>query len=99
MDGKGQVILTTASSDDTVSASISDTGSGIPQVVINKIFDPFFTTKPPGKGTGLGLSIVYKIVQKYGGRLSVESEEGKGTTFCIQFPVAKLTEEVTCATT
>jgi signal transduction histidine kinase len=44
------------------------------------------TTKDPGKGTGLGLSIVYKIVSRYGGRICVDSEEGKGATFTVLFP-------------
>jgi PAS domain S-box-containing protein len=88
MDGKGRLTLATSESRDAVTASVSDTGSGIPRSVMGKIFDPFFTTKDPGKGTGLGLSIAYKIVSKYGGTIHVESEEGKGSRFTIQFPVA-----------
>ena len=88
MDGKGRLTLATSESRDAVTASVSDTGSGIPKSVMGKIFDPFFTTKDPGKGTGLGLSIAYKIVSKYGGTIHVESEEGKGSKFTIQFPVA-----------
>ncbi|HKW86203.1 MAG TPA: ATP-binding protein, partial [Nitrospiraceae bacterium] len=64
-----------------------DTGCGIPKALLHRIFDPFFTTKEPGEGTGLGLSIVYRIVAKYGGQINVESEEGKGTTFTITFPL------------
>jgi signal transduction histidine kinase len=55
--------------------------------MLGKIFDPFFTTKEPGKGTGLGLSIAYKIVSKYSGEIHVDSEEGKGSTFTIHFPI------------
>jgi signal transduction histidine kinase len=55
--------------------------------VQGKIFDPFFTTKPPGEGTGLGLAICLRIVESYGGRLGVRSEEGKGTLFTILLPV------------
>jgi two-component system, NtrC family, sensor kinase len=66
---------------------ISDNGPGIPHDVINKIFDPFFTTKEYGMGTGLGLSISYSIIEKLGGRIQVESEVGKGTTFTICLPL------------
>ncbi|MGH7885082.1 MAG: sensor histidine kinase, partial [Thermodesulfobacteriota bacterium] len=52
---------------------------------IDKIFDPFFTTKSPGKGTGLGLSICQRIINEFDGRISVESEVGKGTRFEIIF--------------
>jgi len=65
---------------------IADTGCGIKREHLSKIFDPFFTTKPVGKGTGLGLSVSYGIIQQHGGVLSVESEEGKGTTFTIILP-------------
>jgi two-component system NtrC family sensor kinase len=67
--------------------AITDTGCGIPQGVIDRIFDPFFTTKPVGKGTGLGLSISYGIVKKHGGRIEVESQVGRGTTFRVGLPV------------
>ncbi len=70
-----------------VEMSISDTGCGIPRDNLNKIFDPFFTTKPPGKGTGLGLAICHNIVVRLGGRITVESEPGKGTAFTIRLPV------------
>jgi signal transduction histidine kinase len=65
---------------------ISDTGHGIKEQHLPHIFDPFFTTKGVGKGTGLGLSISYAIVQEHEGRISVESEVGKGTTFVIVIP-------------
>jgi two-component system NtrC family sensor kinase len=65
----------------------SDTGKGISPEHVNRIFDPFFTTKPIGKGTGLGLSLSYGIVQKHHGRIAVESEVGRGTTFHITVPV------------
>jgi len=86
MAGNGRLTLRTALQDDIITVAISDTGCGIPKPLLGKIFDPFVTTKDPGKGTGLGLSIVYKIVSRYGGRIGVESEEGKGATFTVQFP-------------
>ncbi len=70
-----------------IGIEIHDSGPGIPKEILNKIFDPFFTTKEAGKGTGLGLSISHGIVEKLGGRMMVASEEGKGTTFIIYFPV------------
>ncbi len=87
MNGRGRLTLDTGREAGHAVVRISDTGCGIPKAILHKIFDPFFTTKDPGHGTGLGLSIVYKIVNKYGGTLSVESEEGKGTSFTIRFPV------------
>ncbi|MCE5335790.1 MAG: hypothetical protein LLG06_14505 [Desulfobacteraceae bacterium] len=66
---------------------ISDTGCGIPKADLSKIFDPFFTTKPPGKGTGLGLSICHSIIVRLGGRITVETEPGKGSAFTIRLPI------------
>ena len=75
MGGRGRLTLETACDDNLMRIHIRDTGSGIPPALLGKIFDPFMTTKDPGKGTGLGLSIAYKIISKYEGRISVESEE------------------------
>jgi signal transduction histidine kinase len=69
-----------------VAISVSDTGNGIPEDVLDKIFEPFFTTKKVGVGTGLGLSISYGIVQDYGGTIDVKTEIGTGTTFLLKFP-------------
>lgn len=67
---------------------ITDTGTGMPQSMWAKIFDPFFTTKEEGKGTGLGLASVRDFVASHGGKLSIQSEVGLGTTFRILLPAA-----------
>lgn len=84
---KGTITVTTRSLGDWIEIRVSDTGTGMPQEVIDKIFDPFFTTKPVGKGTGQGLAIARNIVvNKHGGRIDVESAPGKGTTFVLRLP-------------
>jgi signal transduction histidine kinase len=65
---------------------VQDDGPGIPLDIQDKIFEPFFTTKPGGKGTGLGLSVSYGIVTDLGGKITVESIPGVGTTFLLSFP-------------
>jgi len=70
-----------------VSLEVSDTGPGIPDAVRSRLFEPFFTTKPPGQGTGLGLSLCQGIVENHGGRISAESEEGKGALFRVELPL------------
>lgn len=80
-------VATALSSAGTLDIDIKDTGCGIPKEHLNKIFDPFFTTKPPGKGTGLGLSICHGIIVRLGGKFSVESNVGEGTTFTVHLPL------------
>jgi two-component system NtrC family sensor kinase len=86
--GGGTLKLITASEPGQVRVTIEDTGTGIPQTVMDKVFEPFFTTKPPGEGTGLGLPISRWIVKKLGGRIDVESESGRGTSFHVFLPSA-----------
>ena len=68
--------------------SVSDTGKGIPAPIRERIFDPFFTTKDGHAGTGLGLSIAHTVVLAHHGKLTVESEEGRGATFTVLLPTA-----------
>jgi signal transduction histidine kinase len=65
---------------------VKDSGSGIPEDIVNKVFDPFFTTKESGKGTGLGLSISLGIVREHKGEIRVESVKGFGSAFHVIIP-------------
>ncbi len=71
---------------DYLRVRFSDNGTGIKKENLEKIFDPFFTTKPEGEGTGMGLSACHGIIEKHGGNMTVESEEGIGTAFLIDLP-------------
>lgn len=85
-------VVLRASDDGYAVVEVSDTGKGIAEEHLSRIFDPFFTTKPAGVGTGLGLAIVQRIIAAAGGRISVKSELGKGTTFRVELPPAEAAE-------
>lgn len=87
MENKGKLSITTLSAPEYVELWIADTGCGISAATAEKIFDPFFTTKT--NGTGIGLAVCKSIVEQHGGKISVNSREGAGTTFIISFPLSK----------
>lgn len=89
MPDKGSLHIALRQVDRAAQLSIQDTGSGISADHLKRIFDPFFTTKTEGQGTGLGLSVSYGIVANHNGRIDVESEVGKGTTFTIVLPISQ----------
>jgi signal transduction histidine kinase len=92
MDARGTLTVTTGMNQargDEVVIALSDTGKGIPRQDIQKIFEPFYTTKPQGRGTGLGLSICYSIVSDHRGRIEVDSELGRGSTFRVILPTGE----------
>jgi two-component system, NtrC family, sensor kinase len=86
---RGRITIRTGASEQEVWLEIEDTGCGIPKESLSRIFDPFYTTKPAGKGTGLGLSLSYGIIHAHHGRIEVQSEVGKGTTFRIILPARR----------
>ena len=87
MNGTGTLMLTTALSNRTVTATIADSGPGISKQHLSKIFDPFFTTKEQGEGSGLGLTVARRIIRKFGGDVRIESLESQGTTCIVTLPI------------
>ncbi len=89
MPDGGTLSIRTLLTGDFVEISIEDTGCGIAEKDIDKVFEPFFSTKKEIKGVGLGLCTSYAIIEGNGGKMRVESEEGKGTTFIFELPVKR----------
>jgi len=85
-EGGKLTIRTSIAEEDWVQVSFQDTGCGISTENIDKLFTPFFTTKEDVKGVGLGLSVSHGIIERHGGRIEVESQEGKGSIFTIFLP-------------
>jgi signal transduction histidine kinase/DNA-binding response OmpR family regulator len=85
MPGGGQLTLETSREGECIRLDVADTGVGMREDVRSRVFEPFFSTKE--EGNGLGLSVIHGIVSRYGGKISVESEEGKGTRFIVRLPV------------
>jgi signal transduction histidine kinase len=84
---RGAIRVATAHDGDDVVISISDTGTGIPVAARDYVFEPFFTTKEVGRGTGQGLAIARAIIERHRGRLTFDTELGRGTTFHVRLPI------------
>ena len=85
---RGLIRVSSRAAGEWVEIRIQDSGGGIPAAIRSRVFDPFFTTKDVGKGTGQGLAIAHSIVvDKHGGRISFETQEGRGTTFLVRLPL------------
>jgi signal transduction histidine kinase len=86
----GTLTIRTSVVEGVCRVDVTDTGSGIPASILPRVFDPFFTTKGEGEGTGLGLSVNLGIAERHGGKILLESEVGKGTTFTLCLPVSRV---------
>ena len=91
----GELVIRTAQQGEFVDLNIADMGCGISAEHREHIFDPFFTTKRRGRGVGLGLSVSYGIITAASGRIEVDSEVGKGSTFRVSLPVVQAVERRT----
>jgi len=94
-EGKGSITIATSNvhdnGQDYAQIEFRDTGYGIKDEDLEKIFEPFFTTKPVGKGTGLGLAVSHGIIQEHGGKITISTKIGEGTSFFIWLPAQKET--------
>jgi PAS domain S-box-containing protein len=86
LQNNGNINISTRAEDGFVEVDVIDSGIGIPKENINRIFEPFYSTKEEGHCAGLGLYIVSMLVKKHQGEISVESEQGVGTTLTLKFP-------------
>jgi signal transduction histidine kinase len=86
-DGTGHLITGGMPPAPSVSLTVTDNGSGIPDAELETILEPYVTTKEEGKGTGIGLAVVHRIVLGMGGAMAVTTREGEGTTFEIVLPL------------
>jgi two-component system, NtrC family, sensor kinase len=86
--GEGSILVELERQESQIVLSVSDSGEGVPEALLDKIFDPFFTTKPPGKGTGLGLAVCQALVERFGGKIWVENAKQGGARFQISLPAA-----------
>lgn len=89
-------IATRHPGDGTVVVEVEDDGCGMDAEAAGRVFEPFYTTKEVGSGTGLGLSVSFGIVERHGGRIEVESEPGRGTSFRVTLPVRFAEEPTVC---
>jgi signal transduction histidine kinase len=94
MEGHGRLEIATArfacpgTGDIQLRLTVTDSGCGMTQEVVDRVFDPFFTTKGAGRGTGLGMSQVFAFVRSAGGEIDVESAPGEGTSVALSLPMA-----------
>ncbi|MBW7957714.1 MAG: cache domain-containing protein [Deltaproteobacteria bacterium] len=94
VSSEGLIEVTTRRDGNWFCIQIADNGCGIPQENLGRVFDPFFTTKGVGRGTGLGLSVSRGIIERHKGRIEVESQPGKGSTFRVLLPIGGAEEGV-----
>jgi two-component system, NtrC family, sensor kinase len=88
-DGAIRLVTSISTDDNMLCIEVVDNGGGVPVEFIDKVFDPFFTTKETGKGTGLGLYVCYMIIERFGGSISLNNNEGaKGSRVVIQLPLS-----------
>jgi two-component system, chemotaxis family, sensor kinase Cph1 len=87
IETKGEITISSSLSGLNILVTVSDTGCGIPSNNLPKLFTPFFTTKPIGSATGLGLANAYGYIKSLGGKITVKSQVGKGSTFSVFLPI------------
>jgi signal transduction histidine kinase len=85
MPGGGTLTIAARERDGQLALSVADTGTGIPKAKLAKVFDPFFTTKT--EGLGLGLALIKRVIEEHGGRVGIESEEGRGSAVTLYLPL------------